>query len=114
MTNDAIMTKPLKPSHITSHGSDLGNAQFEPETFDAPVDSPYDYEIKKTTEEADKELKELFEGAMEDGPAEIDMNEAVVDGFADGVTLKPHQVRLGSLSGAISYPLPNSCPPGHR
>jgi hypothetical protein len=92
-TNGAIATKALKPSLITSNGPHRALDDHEAETFDVPVNSPYDYEVKKTTAEADKELKELFEGAMEDGPAEIDMSEAIVDGFVDGITLKPHQVR---------------------
>ncbi|KAF8470373.1 SNF2 family N-terminal domain-containing protein [Gautieria morchelliformis] len=85
--------KPSKPSSITSNGPHQALAELEAETFDVPVDSPYDYEVKKTTAEADKELKELFEGVLEDGPAEIDMSEAIVDGFADGITLKPHQIK---------------------
>lgn len=86
-TNGAIVTKPVKPSPITR--DDL---QHELETF---VDSvhQHDSEIKKTAEEADRELKELFQGGIEDGPEEIDMSEAIVDGFADGIILKPHQVR---------------------
>jgi hypothetical protein len=61
------------------------------EWFDSP-NLPYEYEVKKSVEEADKELKELFEGSMEDGSDEIDMEEAIVDGFVDGIVLKPHQV----------------------
>ncbi|KAF8513714.1 SNF2 family N-terminal domain-containing protein [Hysterangium stoloniferum] len=64
------------------------------ERFDEPNFSyQYQYETKKTATEADKELKELFEGSMEDGPDEIDMEEAIVDGFAEGIVLKPHQVK---------------------
>ena len=102
-TNGVVLTRPLKPSHVTGQKT----PEFETETFDAPINLPYDYEIKKTAAEADKELKELFEGAMQDGPAEIDMSEAIVDGFADGITLKPHQVRSGSSSSSISLTL---CP----
>lgn len=87
-TNGAVVTKPVKPSPVARDG-----LEHEPETFDAPVHHPYDFEIKKTAEEADKELKELFQGGIEDGPAEIDMGEAIVDGFADDIILKPHQVR---------------------
>jgi hypothetical protein len=89
-TNGVIISKPLKPSHVARNDPHF---EREVERFDAPVHQPYDYEIKKTAAEADKELKELFQGAMEDGPAEIDMSEAIVDGFGDGIVLKPHQVR---------------------
>jgi len=77
---------------------DAGGGQQKPtggyddEVFDEPRNLSHEYEIPKSAEEANKELRELFEGAMELGGEEIDMEEAIVEGFADGIVLKAHQV----------------------
>ena len=93
VTNRAIVTKPLKPSPVTS-GPHLAAAESEYDAFELSGNLQDDYEIRKTAVEADQELKELFQGAMQDEPTEIDMDQAIVDGFGDGIVLKPHQVSL--------------------
>lgn len=68
------------------------------ETFQVPVDNIF--EVSKTAEETEKDLKDLLQGTFngrEEGEAdkeeeEIDMTEAIVKGFRDGITLLPHQI----------------------
>lgn len=44
-------------------------------------------------QDAEKALRDLVGSAMnEDIEVEIDMDEAIVDGFRDGIELLPHQV----------------------
>ncbi|THH19390.1 hypothetical protein EW146_g1739 [Bondarzewia mesenterica] len=71
-----------------------GNSHWE--TFeDVNVDSLYD--PKKSTQEAEKDLKDFLQQSFDgrddgqDGD-EIDMSETIVEGFRDGITLLPHQV----------------------
>jgi hypothetical protein len=45
-----------------------------------------------TNDESDKALRELLTGAMNDKDTEIDMDEAVVEGFDASFRLLPHQV----------------------
>ncbi len=42
--------------------------------------------------ETEKALRDLMGGAMNDEEVEINMEDAVVDGFKEGITLLPHQV----------------------
>lgn len=62
-------------------------------TLEAMASQPSHYEMRKSSEETDKELKDLFSGAIEDGIKEVLPEEAIVDDFVDGMILKPHQVR---------------------
>lgn len=51
-----------------------------------------DYRIY-TSAETEKELKELMGNAMnEDTQADVDMADAIVPGFKDGIKLLPHQI----------------------
>lgn len=50
------------------------------------------YDYTKSTEDANKELKELISGAIEDGIKDVPPEGATVDDFVDGIVLKPHQV----------------------
>ncbi|TFY65094.1 hypothetical protein EVG20_g5717 [Dentipellis fragilis] len=67
------------------------------ETFDEPKDDVL-YDPIKGSADAEKDLKDLlqqtFDGREEgEGEGEpIDMSEAIVEGFKDGITLLPHQV----------------------
>ena len=46
-----------------------------------------------SSSDAEKALRDLMGGAMNDDvDAEIDMDEAIVEGFQDGVVLLPHQI----------------------
>lgn len=69
----------------------ISSTERDEECFDEPKHSSFDYEVRKTAQEANKELRELFEGSMED-VGSVDMKEAIVEGFVDGIILKPHQV----------------------
>ncbi|KAH7929303.1 hypothetical protein BV22DRAFT_1110033 [Leucogyrophana mollusca] len=62
------------------------------ETFDEPDDRAL-YDPKTSAAEAEKALRDLVEGTTSEvDDVEIDMTQAVVDGFRDGITLLPHQV----------------------
>lgn len=56
------------------------------------------YEPRKTAVEAEKDLQDLFQQGFdgreegESSHAEIDMSQAVVEGFREGIRLLPHQV----------------------
>ncbi|GJJ11146.1 hypothetical protein Clacol_005377 [Clathrus columnatus] len=63
------------------------------DNLEAIASLPVGYETRKTSAEADKELKELFSGVMEDGIKDVPPEEAIVEDFVDGIILKPHQVR---------------------
>jgi hypothetical protein len=70
------------PSATPQNGDEfnLGKIAFDP------------MERRKTTDEAQKQLMDLVESAYGDDTP-IDMSLAEVEGFADGWTLKPHQVQ---------------------
>ncbi|KAG9000040.1 hypothetical protein FRB90_011885, partial [Tulasnella sp. 427] len=51
------------------------------------------YEHRKTTEEAEKDLKDLLEQSIGGDDTEVDMEQAVVEGFSKDWRLLPHQVR---------------------
>ncbi|KIJ59865.1 hypothetical protein HYDPIDRAFT_117943 [Hydnomerulius pinastri MD-312] len=64
------------------------------ETFEEPDERDL-YDPRMSAAEAEKALRALVEDTMnskDDVETEIDMNEAIVDGFADGIILLPHQV----------------------
>ena len=55
------------------------------------------YDPRTSAAEAEKALRQLVEDSHNDnGNDEVDMDQAIVDGFRDGVTLLPHQV-LGRI-----------------
>ncbi|SJL10479.1 uncharacterized protein ARMOST_13865 [Armillaria ostoyae] len=55
-------------------------------------DLPFDNGGYMNSEETEKALRDLMGGAMNDEEVEINMEDAVVDGFKEGITLLPHQV----------------------
>ncbi|KAL5520694.1 hypothetical protein ACEPAF_2696 [Sanghuangporus sanghuang] len=61
------------------------------ETFDLPA-ADHLYDPKKTAEEAERDLQELLSSSMNDGVVDIDAQDAIVDGFQEGIKLLPHQV----------------------
>ncbi|KAF8452372.1 SNF2 family N-terminal domain-containing protein [Boletus edulis BED1] len=62
------------------------------ETFDAPDEHGL-YDPRMSAVEAEKTLRALVEDTVNDTEdAEIDMTEAIVPGFVDGIVLLPHQV----------------------
>lgn len=68
------------------------------ESFAEPPENIF--EVRKTAEETEKDLKDLLQGTFngreegdeEDEAEAIDMSEAIVKGFRDGIALLPHQV----------------------
>lgn len=72
-------------------------------TLEAMTSQPQYYEMRKTAAEADKELKDLFSGAIEDGIKEVLPEEAIVDEFVDGIVLKPHQVCTHDLRHTMAF-----------
>lgn len=62
------------------------------ETFDAPNEQNL-YDPRMSATEAEKALRALVEDSVNSTEEEeIDMSEAIVPGFADGIKLLPHQV----------------------
>ena len=93
---------PAQPIHVPSNRDIPHPAPKAPEP-DTPWES-FDvgnvdvvYDPKKSTHDAEKDLKDLFQQSFDgheeekDGVA-LDMSEAIVEGFRDGITLLPHQV----------------------
>ncbi|KAI9569336.1 SNF2 family N-terminal domain-containing protein [Boletus coccyginus] len=70
-----------------------GNADVPTwETFDAPDERGL-YDPRMSATEAERALRALVEDTVNSTEdTEIDMSEAIVPGFADGITLLPHQV----------------------
>ncbi|OCH84032.1 hypothetical protein OBBRIDRAFT_799429 [Obba rivulosa] len=67
------------------------NTEPEYETFDVPeVDNVY--ETRLSPQEAEKALRDLVSATYDHDDQEISMEDAVVDGFHEGVRLLPHQV----------------------
>lgn len=62
-----------------------GESFEEPDTNDV-------YDPKKSTDDAEKDLKELVAESMNDTSEEVDMSLADVEGFRDNIKLLPHQV----------------------
>lgn len=85
-----------KPIHIPSN-RDLQPAirpEVNPtwETFNMPEESNL-YDPRTSAAEAEKALRQLVEDSHNDNAdEEVDMSQAIVDGFSDGITLLPHQV----------------------
>lgn len=80
------------PVHIPSNRDILPG----PSNFNSAVDAShqaYVYEPRMSATETEKALRALVEDSITpDDEIEIDMEEAIVEGFQDGITLLPHQV----------------------
>lgn len=62
------------------------------ETFNLQ-DEGHIYDPRTSAADAEKALRQLVEDSHNDkGDEEIDMSQALVDGFRDGIVLMPHQV----------------------
>jgi SNF2 family DNA or RNA helicase len=83
------------PIHIPSNRDILpGPSQPNPtwEYFDAPNEANL-YDPRMSAAETEKALRALVEDSItHDDEVEINMDEAIVEGFKDGITLLPHQV----------------------
>lgn len=83
------------PIHVPSNrdifpGSSKPNATRE--YFDALNEANL-YDPRMSATETEKALRALVEDAVNhDDDVEIDMDEAIVEGFKEGITLLPHQV----------------------
>ena len=95
-----VRTGPAQPIHIPSN-ADLAHKNYSRaanhwEASNVFAEPPY--EPLKTTVEAEKELQDLLQQSFdgrEDGEGvrdEVDMSQAVVEGFSEGIRLLPHQV----------------------
>jgi len=95
-----VRVGPAQPIHIPSNAerphNDYSRAANNLETHGGFYETPW--EPRKTTAEAEKDLQDLLQQGFdgkEDGQSsrdEIDMSQAVVDGFRDGIRLLPHQI----------------------
>lgn len=80
------------PIHIPSNRDILPGPSNLNLTVDAP-NQAYSYEPRMSATETEKALRALVEDSLTpDDDIEIDMEEAIVEGFQDGITLLPHQV----------------------
>ncbi|KAG2749716.1 hypothetical protein P692DRAFT_20833145 [Suillus brevipes Sb2] len=80
------------PIHIPSNRDILPGPSNLNLTVDAP-NQAYIYEPRMSATETEKALRALVEDSLTpDDDIEIDMEEAIVEGFQDGITLLPHQV----------------------
>jgi SNF2 family DNA or RNA helicase len=77
------------PIHIPSNRDILpGPSQPNPTWDEANL-----YDQRMSTAETEKALRALVEDSItHDDEVEINMDEAIVEGFKDGITLLPHQV----------------------
>lgn len=95
-----VRTGPAKPIHIPTNADlapkNYSGAANHGEAFNVFVETPY--EPLKTAVEAEKDLQDLLQQSFdgrEDGEGvrdEVDMSQAVVEGFSEGIRLLPHQV----------------------
>lgn len=95
-----VRAGPAQPIHIPSNADRLHNddsrAANNWETHGGLYEIPW--EPRKTTVEAEKDLQDLLQQSFdgtEDGEGsrdEIDMSQAVVEGFREGIRLLPHQI----------------------
>ncbi|KIO30136.1 hypothetical protein M407DRAFT_20805 [Tulasnella calospora MUT 4182] len=63
------------------------------ETFNLAQIANDPYELRKTTDEAEKDLKDLFEQSIGGEDVEVDMEQAIVAGFSKDWKLLAHQVQ---------------------
>jgi hypothetical protein len=62
------------------------------EQFAVPTQE--EYEIRTTADEAEKAMRDLLGGAVGSiDISDVDMKDAVVEGFADNIRLMPHQIQ---------------------
>jgi hypothetical protein len=61
------------------------------EFFADPEGATSGYEAPRSAAEVEKDLRDLLSGSLQEDQA-VDMSEAIVEGLADGVELKAHQV----------------------
>ncbi|KAG2034468.1 SNF2 family N-terminal domain-containing protein [Suillus americanus] len=80
------------PIHIPSNRDILPGPSGINQAVDVPHEA-YVYEPRMSATETEKALRALVEDSITpDDDIEIDMEEAIVEGFQDGITLLPHQV----------------------
>jgi len=78
-SNRDILPGPSKPNSTGEYFDALNEANF--------------YDPRMSATETEKALRALVEDAVNhDDDVEIDMDEAIVEGFKEGITLLPHQV----------------------
>jgi hypothetical protein len=84
---------PFKPPTIVGPPANTGVAEDAAgEKFNINVVDGDDY--KTSPDDAQRALKELVEGAVGAADLEgVDMKDATVEGFRDGITLMPHQIQ---------------------
>jgi hypothetical protein len=76
--------KPLQPTRATD---DADGEAFA-------LDVAHEPEIPVSAEEAQRHMHELLSGALGGMKLDdVDLTEATVDGFRDGITLMPHQIQ---------------------
>jgi hypothetical protein len=95
-----VRVGPAQPIHIPSNAdrvhNDYSRAANHSEALNGFYETPY--EPRKTSAEAEKDLQDLlqqsFDGRDESESAhdKVDMSQAVVEGFREGIRLLPHQV----------------------
>ncbi|KAG8900535.1 hypothetical protein FRC01_010101, partial [Tulasnella sp. 417] len=69
------------------------------ETFNLAHIANDPYELRKTTDEAEKDLKDLLEQSIGGEDVEVDMEQAIVEGFSKDWKLLAHQVQGRSWLG---------------
>jgi len=95
-----VRVGPAQPIHIPSNAdrnhNDYSGAANNWETHGGFYETPW--EPRKTVAESEKDLQDLLQQSFdggEDGESsrdEIDMSQAVVEGFREGIRLLPHQI----------------------
>ena len=92
-----VRTGPAQPIHIPSN-ADLAHKNYSRAANHWEASNVFVYEPLKTGVEAEKDLQDLLQQSFdgrEDGEGvrdEVDMSQAVVEGFSEGIRLLPHQV----------------------
>jgi SNF2-related domain len=92
-----IRAGPAQPIHIPSN-ADLPHNDYSRATGHGGTSYEGLYEPRKSAVEAEKDLQDLLQQGFdgkEDGEGahgDIDMSQAVVEGFREGIRLLPHQV----------------------
>ncbi|KAH9988109.1 SNF2 family N-terminal domain-containing protein [Russula compacta] len=95
-----VRVGPVQPVHIPSNAdlphNDYSRAANYREPFNELYETPY--EPRRTAAEAEKDLQDLLQQSFdgkEDGKSahdDIDMSQATVEGFREGIRLLPHQI----------------------
>ena len=79
------------PSNPPRSLSPLERAAPMWETFDDPEEANL-YDPVKSAADAEKDLHDLLSSSMNDTNVVVNMEDAVVKGFAEGIKLHPHQI----------------------